>query len=74
MKITSATGATGHILNMFDGTYCFRVYTDSGDFIDYDLHHCDLSVAITDTDAAFYQDETGARLDHNPATLGIKND
>lgn len=71
MKITSATGATGFILDKFDGTYSFRVYGENGTFIDYDLHHCDLAVTITDTDAAFYQDENRARLDHSPATLGI---
>lgn len=50
--------------------YVFRVYTDSGEFTDYDLHHGDLSVTITDEDATFYSDDQGNRLDHNPETLG----
>ena len=52
--------------------YVFRVYTDSGEFTDYDLHHCDLSVTITDEDAMFYSNDKGNRLDYNPATLGVK--
>jgi hypothetical protein len=50
----------------------FRVYTDSFEFTDYDLLHCDLSVTITDKDATFYSDDQGNRLDHNPETLGIQ--
>lgn len=52
--------------------YVFRVYTDSGQFTDYDFHHSDLSVTITDDDATFYSDDNGNRLDHNPETLGVE--
>ena len=72
--ITSAKGVTGHLLSNFDGTYCFRVYGENHSFIDYDLHHCDLTVTIVDDDAAFYQDENGAKLDHDPGTLGINDE
>ena len=52
--------------------YVFRVYADSGEFTDYDFHHSDLSVTITDDDATLYSDDNGNRLDHNPETLGVE--
>lgn len=52
--------------------YMFRVYTDNYEFTDYDLHHSDLSVIITDKDATLYKDASGNRLDHSPATLGAE--
>ena len=72
MKL-SADGVEGHLLYIGDEHYVFRVYTDNGDFTDYDLLHSDLCVTITDKDATFYSDEQGDRLDHNPATLGMKD-
>ena len=72
MKL-SADGVEGHLLYIGDERYVFRVYTDNGDFTDYDLLHSDLCVTITDKDATFYSDEQGDRLDHNPATLGMKD-
>ena len=71
MKL-SAEGVEGHLIWCADGVYRFRVYTDDFEFTDYDLLHCDLTVTITDKDAVFYSDERGNRLNHSPATLGIK--
>jgi hypothetical protein len=74
MKL-SANGVEGHLLYTGEpNRYVFRVYTDAGKFTDYDLLHSDLCVTITDQDATFYLDDTGNRLDHSPATLGVKND
>jgi hypothetical protein len=73
MKV-SANGTTGHLLYTGDGRYIFRVYQDNFDFTDYDLHHSDLCVTITDEDATLYSDEHGYRLDHNPETLGKSGD
>jgi len=71
MKL-SAEGVEGQLIYTGSGQYIFRVYTDNFEFTDYDLLHSDLSVTITDKDATFYSDDHGNRLDHNPATLGIK--
>lgn len=72
MKITHANGVTGHILCL-GSDVVFRVY-DGNTFTDYDLIHSDLCVTITDPDAAFYSDNNGDRLDHNPQTLGVDYD
>jgi hypothetical protein len=71
MKL-SAHGVEGHLIYTAQGKYQFRVYTDLGEFTDYDLLHSDLCVTITDDDATFYSDDNGNRLDHNPATLGVE--
>jgi len=52
-----------------DNKYLFRVYTDSGEFTDYDIAHTDLQVMIVDDDACFY--DTSSLLDHSPQTLGL---
>jgi hypothetical protein len=67
----SAEGVSGIIIWTADG-YKFRVYADDHEFTDYDILHSDLGVTITDSDATFYSDDTGNRLDHSPTTLGIK--
>jgi hypothetical protein len=72
MTTRSANGVRGHLLNLIDGTVVFRVYDAEHNFVDYDLHHSDLTVVIDDDDAFLYQDESGAKLDHSPATLGIQ--
>lgn len=75
MKIKPANGVTGHLLRTgYD--VVFRVYdgTTFTEFTDYDLIHSDLCVTITDEDAAFYSETQSDRLDHNPETLGIKNE
>jgi hypothetical protein len=73
MKPISANGVTGHLLYTGGPTkYVFRVYKDDGNFIDYDLHHSDLCVTITDEDAVFYSSDDSNILDHSPDTLGIK--
>lgn len=73
MKAISAQGATGFILDTFDG-YVFRVYKkDSMAYTDYDLRHGDLEVTIQDADAVFYELDTGKKLlDYSPETLGIQ--
>lgn len=78
--VGSAKGMDGQLIyNHGIGTFMFRVYSDNHDkFIDYDIMHCDLSITITDADAAFYcnKNEKGEVLqdflDHSPSTLGIK--
>ena len=73
MKL-SADGVEGHLIYTAMGKYMFRVYTDEGEFTDYDLHHSDLCVTITDKDATFYSDAFSNRLDHSLATLGVENE
>ncbi len=74
MKTESADGVEGILLNIGEGIIVFRVYSEPGVFIDYDLLHTDLCVKIQDADATFYTSEGYAKLDHSPETLGIKND
>ena len=71
MKPVSANGVSGHLISV-EGRTMFRVYDADHNFTDYDLHHADLEVTITDPDAYFYRDEFTDRLDHSPGTLGIK--
>ena len=73
MTAKSANGVRGHLLNLFNGEYVFRVYDADHNFVDYDIHHSDLCVTIDDPDAYFYDDEFSSKLDHAPATLGIKD-
>ena len=74
MKIKDANGVEGKLTYVHGmKQYMFRVYEDCGKFKDYDLMHCDLTVKIVDTDAAFYENNDGSLvLDHSPETLGIK--
>jgi hypothetical protein len=71
MKPVSANGVSGYLISV-EGRTMFRVYDRDHNFTDYDLHHADLEVMITDPDAYFYRDEFTDRLDHSPETLGIK--
>ena len=71
MKPVPANGVSGHLISV-EGRTMFRVYDQDHNFTDYDLHHADLEVMITDPDAYFYRDEFTDRLDHSPETLGIK--
>ena len=66
----SANGVRGHLLNLADGSIVFRVYDAEHNFVDYDIHHSDLTVVIDDPDAYFYRDEYQDVLDHSPTTLG----
>jgi tellurite resistance-related uncharacterized protein len=70
MKPISARGATGHLISV-QGKTMFRVYDQDHNFTDYDIHHADLEVTITDPDAFFYCDKFTDRLDHGPDTLGL---
>lgn len=72
MIYKNADGVSGSLLYVYGrNKYVFRVYDDAGDFIDYTLKHCDLSVTINDPDACFYEDENKLTLDHSPETLGL---
>lgn len=73
-KPKSAKGLRGHIIDCFDGNYYFRVYDADHNFVDYALHHCDLTVIIDDDDAFLYDEEFSTRLDHSPAMLGKEHD
>jgi hypothetical protein len=66
----SANGVRGHLLSLADGTMVFRVYDAVHNFVDYNIHHSDLTVVIDDEDAYFYRDEYSDVLDHAPETLG----
>jgi len=70
----SANGVRGHLLNLFDGEYVFRVYDDKHNFVDYNIHHSDLCVIIDDPDAYFYHRDGQDILDHAPMTLGLTDD
>jgi hypothetical protein len=74
MKIEPAKGLEGQLIYTGAGHYVFRVYDENYDFTDYAMCHADLSITITDNDAALYRDDNGDRLDHSPATLGIKDE
>jgi hypothetical protein len=71
MTARSADGVRGHLLNLIDGNIVFRVYDDKHNFVDYDIHHSDLCVTITDPDAHFYRRDDRDILDHAPTTLGL---
>jgi hypothetical protein len=70
----SANGVCGHLLNLIDGTVVFRVYDPEHNFVDYNIHHSDLCVTITDSDAYFYRRDEQDILDHAPMTLGLTDD
>lgn len=70
MEMKPALGVEGTLIPLFDGSWVFRVYDKNGDFVDYDIHHSDLWIKITDPDAVLYSDDGGYRLDHHPSTLG----
>ena len=73
MKPKSANGVTGCLLPIGE-VWVFRVYTQDGEYTDYDIFHSDLSVTINDEDAYFYERRSGEPyLDHSPATLGKEN-
>jgi hypothetical protein len=73
LKIESADGREGLLIWCGGDRYVFRIYSDAPhEFVDYDLRHSDMRVKIVDSDAFFYTDEQGARVDHSPDTLGIK--
>jgi hypothetical protein len=72
IKIESADGQEGCLIWCGGDRYVFRVYNAVHDFVDYDICHTDMCVVIRDSDAFFYTDGEEARVDHAPATLGIK--
>jgi hypothetical protein len=53
----SAAGVRGFLIKGIDGRFFFRVYAETGTFIDYELRHDDLEVTISaDALASFYKD------------------
>jgi hypothetical protein len=72
MKIESADGREGYLIWCGGDRHVFRIYDEKHEFVDYDICHTDMRVRITDPDAFFYVDGEHARIDHSPATLGIK--
>jgi len=74
MKIESADGREGLLIWCGGDRYVFRIYDLWHNFVDYDIRHCDMRVKIIDSDAFFYVDGDHAKVDHSPATLGIKVD
>lgn len=72
--VSPAAGVTGFVLKRTDGSFFFRVYSSSGDFIDYEIRHDDLEVTISpDTLASFYQIGDRRLLDHSPEVLGLES-
>ncbi len=68
-----AAGARGVLLRDVNGACIFRVYSEGYSFIDYEIHHDDLSITIAaDGLAAFYQIGDRFILDHDPRTLGLR--
>lgn len=70
----TATRADGTDAVLIRGTDTFflRVYSDNGQFTDYDIHHDDLSVRIADDAlASFYSDGERRYIDHSPEVLGL---
>ena len=75
MKIESADGKEGYLIWCGGDRYVFRIYTNAPEeFVDYDIRHTDMRIRIVDSDAFFYTDGDYAKVDHSPATLGIKVD
>ncbi len=71
--VSPAAGVTGFLLKRMDGSFFFRVYEASGDFIDYDLRHDDLEVTISPHAlASFYKIGDSLLLDHSPEVLGLE--
>ena len=71
--VSPADGVTGFLLKSLDGSFFFRVYGSSGDFIDYDIRHDDLQVTISpDAFASFYKIGDSLLLDHSPEVLGLE--
>ena len=62
----SADGVRGHLLNLFNGEYVFRVYDEKFKFVDYDITHHDLEVMIIGDDASLYSSEFGDYIDYKP--------
>lgn len=70
--VSSAQGVSGVIIKTSNSKYCFRVYSESGEFTDYDLIHEDLAVTISAGElASFYSSEEANFLDHSPEVLGL---
>ena len=66
MKTTPAKGTRGFIIRTIDGSYMFRVYSATHEFVDYDILHYDMEVEILDDDAHLYEYDMGAVIDHAP--------
>jgi hypothetical protein len=72
-QVTPADGVQGVLIRLFGGGFAFRVYSDDGEFIDYDICHDDLPVTLdSDALASFYRVDGHDILDHSPQVLGLK--
>lgn len=71
MKPVSAMGKRGILISDMDGKFCFRIYDDEHNFVDYRIAHSDLVVTIQDDDAYLYEGSDGSTwLDYGLRTLG----
>lgn len=56
-----------------EGDPVIRIYTNGGQFKDYNLRHNDLSIIIDDVDHDIYTDKNGEEfIDYSCETLGHK--
>ena len=60
-KVSQATGMRGVLCFDLAGRVFFRSYGEDGTFVDYDLHHSDLSIVIEE-EAAFYEFDDGTNV------------
>jgi hypothetical protein len=72
-SVLPAAGTKGVLIRTIDDQVLFRVYRTPDDFIDYEIRHGDLGVAISQNElAAFYRVEGRSILDHSPEVLGLE--
>ena len=67
-KETSAKGVKGFLITLYDENprIVFRVYNKDKTFSDYEIHHDDLEVQITDNFASLLTDDKGNKsIDYN---------
>lgn len=73
-EVTPAAGVRGVLCKSADGDrHVFRVYAEDHTFVDYELHHDDLTVTIAEDElASFYRVGETNILDHSPRVLGLE--
>lgn len=67
-----ALGQRGTIIQDIDGTWHFRVYDKTHNFVDYVITHRDLDIVIADWHAELIQTTNGNFLDYAAHSLGHK--
>jgi len=71
-NVRPASGAKG-VLIRSGSQILFRVYSNSGKFIDYEILHDDLSVIIERSEqASFYSNGEHHILDHSPGVFDLE--